>query len=96
MYNLIVGAVDGVLGAERLLEVIEDGLEPFVGTRNAPNTGRLMTLPTLLMPEIGDLHHVQGAQVGSIVNLFRTGRDYHFQFIRNAAMPQCRNPTDPI
>ena len=56
MYNLIVGAVDGVLGAERLLEVVEDGLEPFVGPRNAPNIGRLMTLPTLLMPEIGDLH----------------------------------------
>lgn len=87
MYNLIVGAVDGVLGAERLLEVVEDGLEPFVGPRNAPNTGRLMTLPTLLMPEIGDLHHVQSAQVGSIVSLFRTGRDYHFQFIRNAAIP---------
>lgn len=91
MYNLIVGAVDGVLGAERLLEVVEDGLEIFVGPRNAPDTGRLMTLPTLLMPEIGDLHHVQCAQVGSIVSLFRTGRDYHFQFIRNAAIPPIRS-----
>ena len=87
MNNLIVGAVDGTLGAERLLEVVEDGLEDFVGPKGAPNTGRLMTLPTLLMPEIGDLRYVQNAQVGSIVRLSRTGRDYHFHFIRNAAIP---------
>lgn len=31
MYNLIVGAVDGTLPAERLLEVVEEGAENFVG-----------------------------------------------------------------
>jgi hypothetical protein len=54
MYNLIVGAMDGTLGTDRLLEVVEDGLEEFVGTRSAPNISRLTALPTLLMPEIGD------------------------------------------
>lgn len=82
MYNLIVGAADGVLRAERLLEV-DDGLENFVGRTSAPNIGLLMTLPTLLMPEVGDLRFPQVAQVGSIAGLFRAGRDYQFHFVRN-------------
>jgi hypothetical protein len=49
-----------------------------------------MTLPTLLTPEIGDLHHVQSAQVGSIVSLL--GRAATIISIHL----QCRNPADPI
>ncbi len=87
MYSLIVGAVDGALGAERLLEVVEDGLGDFVGQKSAPNIGLLMALPTLLMPEIGDLRYAQTAQVGTIASLTRAGRDYHFHFVRNTAIP---------
>jgi len=94
MYNLIVGAVAGTLGSERLLEVVEDGLEDFVGPRDAPNIGRLMALPTLLMPEIGDSSSVQSAQVGKVVGLYRTGRDYQFHFIGDAAIPPI--PSDRI
>jgi hypothetical protein len=87
MYNLIVGAVDGVLGAERLLEDIEDGLESYVGPRTTPNVGLLTTIPTLLMPEIGDLDHAQNAQVGTVVSLSRSGRTYTFNFVRNVSVP---------
>jgi len=87
VYNLIVGAVDGVLPAERLLEVVEEGAEDFVGTAGARNIGRLMTLPTLLMPEIGDDRHVQTAEVGSVADLSRVGRNYQFHFVRNTTIP---------
>lgn len=87
MYNLIVGAVDGTLRAERLLEDVEVGLEGYVGSRSAPNIGALMTLPTLLIPEVGDLRYAQYAQVGTITNLYRAGVDYHFDFVRNPAVP---------
>jgi hypothetical protein len=81
MYNLIVGAVEGILPAERLLEVVEDGVEDFVGSKQDPNVGRLMMLPTLLMPEIDAQSHDQTAQVGNVVSLSRTGRDYRFKFV---------------
>lgn len=81
MYNLIVGAVEGILPAERLLEVVEDGVEDFVGSKQNPNGGRLMMLPTLLMPEIDAQSHDQTAQVGNVVSLSRTGRDYRFKFV---------------
>jgi hypothetical protein len=87
MYNLIMGAVDGVLGADRMFEAVEADLEDFIGPRSAPNVGRLMGLPTLLMPETGDLGSPQVAQVGRVVDLFRTGREYQFRFMQNPAVP---------
>jgi len=87
MYNLIVGAMDGALPVERLLEVVEDGCEDFVGQKHAPNTARLIELPTLLMPETRDSTSVQIAQVGSVIGLSKTGRQYRFRFIRNATVP---------
>lgn len=87
MYNLIVGAMDGTLGAERLLEVVEDDLGVVVGSTSTPNIGRLLTLPTLLMPEVGDTASDQVAQIGTITNLTRTGRLYQFNFVRDPAVP---------
>ncbi len=87
MYNLIVGAVDGVLSAERLLEVVEEGTECFVGPAGARDIGRLLTLPTLVMPEVGDDRYDQTAEVGSVVGLSRVGRNYQFDFVRNFAIP---------
>lgn len=87
MYNLIMGAVDGVLGAERLLEGIDAGLASFVRPGGNIDTARLLALPTLLMPETGDTRSAQVAQVGNVVSLTRSGRDYHFRFIRDDAIP---------
>jgi hypothetical protein len=83
MYNLIMGAVDGRLPAERLLEGIEADLDAFVRPAGTLDIARLLSLPTLLMPETGDTRTPQVAQVGSVVSLVRSGRDYHFRFIRD-------------
>jgi hypothetical protein len=70
-----------------MLEVVDPGLDDFVRPSGAPDTERLMDLPTLVMPEIGDSRSVQVAQVGNIVSLTKSGRDYRFRFIRNNTIP---------
>lgn len=87
MYNLIMGAVDGVLPAERLLEGIDDDLDSFVRPGGNPDVARLLSLPTLCMPEIGDTRSPQVAHVGTVINLTRSNRSYHFRFIRDEAIP---------
>lgn len=87
MYNLIMGAVDGVLSAERLLEGTEAGLEAIVRPGGEVDVPRLLSLPALCMPETGDTGSLQVAQVGSVISLTRAGRDYHFRFVRDEAIP---------
>jgi hypothetical protein len=87
MYSLIMGAVDGVLPAGRLLEGIDAGLDSFCRPGGTVDVARLLSLPALLMPEIGDTRSAQIAQVGNVVSLARSGRDCHFRFIRNDAIP---------
>lgn len=94
MYNLIMGAVDGILGVERMLELVDPGLEDFVRPGGSPNEARLMELPALLMPELQNTRSPQFAQVGNIVSLTRDGRNYRFRFIRNASIPTI--PSDRI
>ena len=94
MYNLIMGAVDGVLPAERLLEGVESDLDTFVRSGGDLNLARLLSLPTLSMPEIGHTRSPQVAQVGNVVSLNRAGRDYHFRFIRDESIPPI--PSDRI
>lgn len=87
MYNLIVGALDGTLGFGRLLEVVEPGLEEIVRPGGVPDTNRLLELPTLLMPEVGDARSPQVAHVGNVLALSQSGHDYRFRFLRNQAIP---------
>jgi hypothetical protein len=87
MYSLIMGAVDGVLPVERLLEGIDAGLDSFLRPGGTVDVARLLSLPALLMPEIGDTRSAQIARVGNVVSLVRSGRDWHFRFIRNDAIP---------
>ena len=83
MYSLIVGAVDGVLPASRLLEGLEGDLDTFVRPSGVVNLARLLAMPVLSMPETGDESRPQVAQVGSVVSLARSGSDYHFRFVRD-------------
>ncbi|MFL6162642.1 MAG: hypothetical protein ACJ74U_10455 [Jatrophihabitantaceae bacterium] len=87
MYNLIMGAVNGVLAAERLLEGTEAQLDSIVRPGGDLDVARLLSLPALCMPETGDMRSPQLAQVGSVISLTRAGRDYHFRFIRDEAIP---------
>lgn len=54
MYNLIMGAVEGSLGADRMLEGVDADLDDFLRPGGVLNTEHLMDLPTLMMPEIGE------------------------------------------
>lgn len=46
-----------------------------------------MTLPTLLMPKVGDDRYIQSAEIGTVVSLSKVGRSYEFHFVRNTAIP---------
>jgi hypothetical protein len=87
MYNLITGAVDGVLSADRLLEGIDDGLNSFLRPDGKVDVQRLQSFPTLLMPERQDENRAQVAQVGNVLNLTMSGRNYTFRFVRNPSIP---------
>jgi hypothetical protein len=87
MYNLIVGAVDGVLPASRLLEGLEGDLDSFVRPGGVLDAARLLTMPVLSMPETGDERRPQIAQVGNVVSLTLSGGDYHFRFVREEMIP---------
>lgn len=90
MYSLIVGAVDGVLPASRLLEGLEGDLDTFVRPGGVVNLARLLAMPVLSMPETGDESRSQVAQVGSVVSLARSGSDYHFRFVRDETIAPIR------
>jgi hypothetical protein len=94
MYNLIMGAVDGSLGADRMLEGVDADLADFLRPGGVLNTERLMDLPALMMPEMGDNQADQVAQVGNIVSLTKSGQVYRFRFIRNFKIPKI--PSDRI
>lgn len=87
MYSLIVGAVDGALPDSRLLEGLRGDLDTFVRPDGVLDSARLLAMPVLLMPETGDDRRPQVAQVGNVVSLTRSGRDYHFRFVRDEAIP---------
>jgi hypothetical protein len=88
MYSLIVGAVDGVLPASRLLEGLDGDLDAFVRPGGVLNQARLLMMPVLSMPETGDERWPQVAQVGMVVSLTPSGRDCHFRFVRDETIPQ--------
>src|ERR1700704_3347567 len=87
MYNLITGAVDGVLSAERFLEGIDDELSGFLRPGGKVDISRLLSLPTLLLPERGDTNRAQVAQIGNVVSLTTSGRTVNFRFVRSGTLP---------
>lgn len=92
MYNLLIGLIEGEVGADRMLEHTSDDIRQYV----APATGvgqtrglrvdRLINFPTLLMPETGFADTPQIARVGHITNLVKSGRNYTFTFAPNPAI----------
>lgn len=88
MYNLLVGVTSGEVWEDRLLEYTSKEIKQYLAP--ADETGkrkiqpeRLLNLPTLLMPEIGDNREPQVARIGHIIQLVRGGRGYRFIFIPN-------------
>lgn len=87
MYNLIVGAMDGTLPADRLLESVDIGLEQVVGAQGSPDLARLMTLPTLFTAERVGREGENVARVGTVVGLVPSGRSYRFTLVSDEAIP---------
>lgn len=87
MYNLIIGAPEGALPADRMLEGMGHNLDSFLRPNGTVETARLLSLPAMSMPEIGDTRNDQVAQVGTIFNLSLSSNTYHFSFIRDAQVP---------
>ena len=87
MYNLLVGFSDGAAFASRLFEYTDVGVKSVVAPGGGIDVARLMSLPTLLMPEIGS-DAPQVARVGRIEGLFRSGADYRYRFIPDPGVPQ--------
>lgn len=86
MYNLLVGFQDGEAPGERVVEYTDEAIKAYIAPGGRVDTGRLLNLPTLVMPEIGS-GEKDVARVGHLENLRINGRLYRYRFIPNDAMP---------
>lgn len=83
MYNLLVGLRDGSARAERVVEFTDAEVMSYVAPAGKVDPSRLLNLPTLVMPELGDSSSRQVARIGHIENLTLTGADYTYRFVPN-------------
>lgn len=88
-----MGNLAGAASADRMLEHTSDVMREYIApsadggaTRGPIKTERLLNLPTLFMPEIGDREAPQIARVGRISDIFLSGRNYRFTFTPNPAI----------
>ena len=88
MYNLIVGAINGTVGVDRMLEHTDEGVVGNLRPGGVLDASSLLGLPTLVIPETGDTSVPQVARVGSIVSLTRAGRDFRYEFTPNPKIPE--------
>lgn len=84
MYNLLVGFPEGSAWGGRVVEYTDDGVKSYIAPSGGVDPSRLLNLPTLVMPELGDSTAVQVARIGHIEDLSRTGADYSFRFVANS------------
>jgi hypothetical protein len=91
MFNVLVGFPEGEAFGSRVLEATEKEIREYVSTDGLADPLRLMSLPTLVMPEIG-IDDGQSARVGHIEDLKLYGSSYRFRFVPNPAMPEIPLP----
>lgn len=87
MYNLIVGFEGDVTDPSRVLEWTADHLKSYFKTDDRVAMDRLLNLPTLMMPEMGDGDAAKVALVGYLEYINVAGRGYRFKFKRNTSVP---------
>ncbi len=89
MYNLLVGFPAGVADRSRVVEHTDDAAQAYVAPSGQVDLARLIHLPTLVMPEIGDSRAKQVARVGHIEDLVvSTSKHYGFRFVPNPMVPE--------
>jgi predicted nucleotide-binding protein len=96
MFNLFIGYVgpdnaenEITVSASRFLEYTDSETQMRYRTLNAENVDELKSYPALFMNE----QYEDGAFVGSIINIGRTGREYKVTFERNSEIGVI-NPQD--
>lgn len=89
MYNLLVGFPSGVADRSRVVEHTDDAPRAYIAPSGEVDLARLIHLPTLVMPEIGDSTARQVARVGHIEDLaVFTSKQYRFRFVANPMVPE--------
>jgi hypothetical protein len=95
MFNLIMGYSAGnEMQAARMFEYTDDEVEEFIAPGGIVNTSKLVSLPTLVMPELQDRDSEQIARVGHVEDLFLVGQDWRYRFVPNPSVAPI--PTDRI
>lgn len=87
MYNLLVGFSENTALGSRVFEHTDPAQLDYVRPNGALDVARILNLPALVMPEVGDPTSPPLARVGRIVSLQRWGSDYRFTFVQNAGFP---------
>lgn len=88
MYNLLVGLTEGVADRSRVGEYTDDSVLAYVKPGGEIDIARLLHLPTLVMPEIGNSTSRQVARIGHIEDLTVSGKQYRFRFVANPDIPE--------
>jgi hypothetical protein len=88
VFNLLVGFAEGVADRSRVVEYTDDSVLAYVAPSGAVDSARLLHLPTLVMPEVGDSTARQVARIGHIEDLIVSGKHYRFRFVANPAVPE--------
>ena len=87
MYNLLVGFSKNTAHGSRMFEYTESAILEYVRPDGALDSSRLLNLPALVMPEVGDTSSPPVARVGRITDLQRSRSDYRFTFSQAAGIP---------
>lgn len=87
MYSLLVGCEGRNVIADRVFEHTDKSLLDYVQPSGVLDVTRLLSLPALVMPEVGDSRFAPVARVGRITNIARVGRDYSFAFVQSPGLP---------
>lgn len=88
MFNLLVGFTDQSALASRVVEYTDDALRQYIAPSGQLDPQRLVNLPTLVMPELGDSTSRQVARVGHIEDLRLEGRIFRFRFVPSPTIPE--------
>lgn len=95
MFNLIMGySASSEMQAARMFEYTDDEVKTFIAPSGAVNTSRLVSLPTLVMPELQDRESEQVARTGHVEDLTLVGQDWRYRFVPNPTVAPI--PTDRI
>lgn len=87
MYNLLIGFGENTALGSRVFEHTDQAQLDYVRPNGSLDVARILNLPALVMPEVGDPTSPALARVGRITSLQRSGSDYRYTFIQNPGLP---------